>query len=275
MPVTVRPVSQGALAFAFDVTGQFLIPFIAGDAQFAQSTFLGASVGEGTVGAIDTSASPVTYSGEGDVTGLDLHRYGAGLQVAWLQEPRYAGTVDGHFYVKGAGAEGATMTLDGGGRLARASLFSGTLADAAVEVHMAAGSLTGSYDGRFASIDPAVALMDPRFAASLTGTGRMRAHVRDLLLRGLLLAELRYRRKRQLRKFRRAWSAHLDRGTMTAALANSTLTVENADAVGPLFEARGSGLIAFDDAGESRFEYDVTRADLSILNDTVTRTPAP
>ena len=83
----------------------------------------------------------------------------------WMQDPRYAGSIAGHFHVEGAGADSATMTLKGGGRLTRADLFGGALSDAEVSVSIAAGSLTASYDGRFTGVNPAFAFDDPRIDA--------------------------------------------------------------------------------------------------------------
>ena len=98
VPKTVPvPRVESLLTFDYDVSGRFAEPFIAGHATFASSEFLGARVGDGTVGTIDTRPKPVRYSGEGDISAIDLHRFGEGLEVGWLQQPRYAGTVSGHF----------------------------------------------------------------------------------------------------------------------------------------------------------------------------------
>ena len=57
-PVPV-PHVESALTFDYDVTGQFTDPFIAGRADFRSSGFLGASVGTGTTGTIDTRTTPI------------------------------------------------------------------------------------------------------------------------------------------------------------------------------------------------------------------------
>src|SRR5207247_3747514 len=108
--------------FHYDVRGQFAEPVIAASAQFERSVCLGAAIERGTVGAIDTHANPLHFSGDGVVRGLDLNRLGRGLEVAWLQEPRYAGTVSGRFRVDGAGTDREALVLTGGGRLERADL---------------------------------------------------------------------------------------------------------------------------------------------------------
>ncbi len=152
------PHVESTLVFGYDVHGQFTDPFITGRAFFDRSEFLGAQIGAGTVGAIDTSVEPFSYSGAGELSAISLRRFGEGLDVEWMRDPRYDGVIAGQFHVDGAGADSATMTLSGGGRLSRAELFQGTLSDAEVGVEIAAGSLTGRYDGQFAQREPGAGL---------------------------------------------------------------------------------------------------------------------
>ena len=177
------PRVESTLAFAYDVSGQFRDPFIIGRAEFQPSQFLGASIGAGTVGMIDTSSHPLHYTGDGAVDGLELARFGRGLDVGWLQDPRYAGTVSGHFHVHATGADRASLELTGGGHISVAHLFRGAVSDADVELDIAQGTLTTSFNGRFSEIDPAVPFGDERLAAALTGSANMRTVVRDLLTR--------------------------------------------------------------------------------------------
>lgn len=265
VPRTVPvPRVESLLTFDYDVTGRFSEPFIAGQATFAPSTFLGARVGDGTVGTIDTRQQPLRFSGDGEITGIDLRRFGEGLGVGWLQQPRYAGAVSGHFRVDGSGTSAATLALTGGGRLSRADLFKGTLSDADVSIAIAGGTLRASYSGRLAGIDPSIPFADPRVESSLTGTGTMQATVRDLLTRTVTLADydvggtltLGPSRVRDLR---------LDGGEVRAALRDSTLTIAQLDVRGPALDGRGSGTLAFTDEVTSDFGYDLTRADLAQL----------
>src|SRR5512146_1007378 len=98
-----------------------------------------------------------------------------------MRDPRYAGEIDGRFHVDGSGTDRKTLTLTGGGRLARAEMFHGTLSNADVSVTIEDGTLRASYDGALSEIDPAVAFDDRRLNASLTGSGRVTATVRELL----------------------------------------------------------------------------------------------
>ncbi len=256
------PRVDSLLTFDYDVSGQFSQPFIAGRAMFAPSQFLGATVGAGTVGAIDTSQEPLQFSGDGAIEGVDLRRFGEGLDVAWLQEPRYAGVLSGSFRVEGRGTDRATLALKGSGRLARANLFKGTLTDADVSIDIAGGTLRASYDGSFAGIDPAVPFADPRLGATLTGSGRVTATVRDLLARPATLGDYDVRGMMSLGPSV-VRDLHIDTAAVDATLADSQLSVARLDVAGPAIAGHGSGLVALTDDASTDFQYDVARVDFA------------
>jgi translocation and assembly module TamB len=268
LPTTIPvPHVESMLTFDYDVDGRFNDPFITGRAAFAESVFLGAAVRAGTVGSIDTLQQPLRYTGEGDVTGIDLRRFGEGLDVAWLRDPRYAGTVSGHFHVDGSGASAATLALTGGGRLATADLFKGTLSDADVTIAIDGGTLHASYDGRIERIDPAIPFDDPRISASLTGTAKVEATVRELLTRTTPVAIEDYEVSGTLAlRASTLRDIALDSGRVDATLGDSTLTVTALEARGAAIQGRGSGRVVLaGDAITSDFQYDLARADLARL----------
>jgi autotransporter translocation and assembly factor TamB len=258
------PHVESLLTFDYDVLGRFSEPFIIGSARFAQSLFLGATVGTGSIGSIDTLQKPFRYAGNGEVDGINLRRFGEGLEIAWMQDPRYAGTVSGHFWVDGTGSGPEGVTLTGGGRLTRAELFKGTLSDAEVSIAIDRGTLRASYDGRLAKIDPAVPFADARFAGSLTGSGRWTTTVRDLLRRTTTLADYDVEAALTLQASEVRGVA-FDRGHLEATVRDSTLTVAQVEVSGGAIEGRGHGTIALVDGAASDFDYDLTRVDLGQL----------
>jgi autotransporter translocation and assembly factor TamB len=265
VPETVPvPRVESVLTLDYDVTGQFSNAFIKGHALFGRSQFLGALVDAGTVGTIDTSAKPLRFTGDGTVRDLDLPRLGAGLDVAWLQEPRYAGRVAGHFWVEGAGADRESLVLTAGGRLDRADLFHGRLSAAAVTLAISGGTLTAAYNGQLSTIDPAVALDDGRFAASLTGAANVRTTVRDLLTRTPEAADYDIDGALDLTASSvrgiDLTGAHID-GQFRDAKAE----LQNIAVSGPAIDGRGSGTIAFAADRTSDFQYDIAQAELSHL----------
>jgi len=259
------PHVQSVLGFGYDVTGRFAKPFIAGSARFGDSEFLGASIGAGAVGTIDTLSQPIHYSGEGTLVGVDLHRFGAELDIDWLQQPRYRGSVAGRFHVDGYGSELATMTLSGGGRLARAELFAGELNNADVSIDIADGSLTGSYSGNLLHVNPAIPMDDPLYDASLTGRGTAHMSVRDLLVRTPTLADYTVDAQLSLRNSEVRKIA-FDEGQLSAELNdNGTLTIRQMTLRGPAIDGTGSGTIELDGMRSSQLDYEITRGDLTQL----------
>ena len=80
VPATV-PVPRVAslLTFDYDISGRFSDPYIIGGATFDRSLFLGATVGAGTVGSIDTLQKPLHFTGDGDIDNVNLRVFGEGL----------------------------------------------------------------------------------------------------------------------------------------------------------------------------------------------------
>src|SRR5262249_7912269 len=154
------------LSFDYDARGTFEPGTLVGQATFAASEYIGATIGAGATGAIDTAAKH--YTGAGLLEHVDLPRWGRVMDVAWMQDPRYKGTIDGTFTVEGTGFDSATMTIDGGGHITNATLFGGRLAEADVSATIRDGGLSGSFDGRFTGIHPTTVFHDDRFESSLS-----------------------------------------------------------------------------------------------------------
>jgi hypothetical protein len=263
-PEVPVPHVESTLALDYDVAGRFVTPYIRGSAVFRDSEFLDATIARGATGSIDTLVEPFTYAGDGEIAGIDLNHFGRALDIGWLQEPRYDGSVRGRFHVRGSGSDLATMRLDGGGHLTVASIFDGQLSDAEVDIHIAGGSLEGSYDGALFHIDPAIPMADPRYHAALTGRGRGRVAVRDLLVRTVALADYTVSASLSLRDSA-VRDLEVSAVTMDAMLARGTLTFSPLVASAPGADLEASGTIELDGLRSSRLDYNVTHANLERL----------
>jgi len=271
-PIPV-PHVESRLTFDYDVNGRFSEPFIAGRATFASSEFLGATLAPGTVGSINTGATPLLFAGEGTLIGVDLRRFGAGLDVGWMQDARYAGALSGHFRVSGAGTDRASLALEAAGRIDRAQLFGGVLSDADVALQIDRGSMRTSYNGRFDRINPAIVFGDPRVDGTLTGSANVRTNVRDLLTRTPGLED--YDIAGSVTVGRSVVRGlEIDQAQFDGALKEGVAQFTRLETSAPALAARGSGTISFAAGRPSAFDYDIARADLALLRPVVGGTAA-
>ncbi len=263
-PSIPLPHVESTLALAYDVHGRFEQGYIAGGARFEPSTFLGAHLGAGANGTIDTSTTPLQYGGEGDISEFDVNRVGRGLDVAWMQDPRYAGTIAGHFRVDASGADSATLALRARGTIASAHLFSGAFADDTVSLDIADGTLATAFSGPYTNIDPAIALDDPRFRASLTGSADVQASIAELLIRSPGLDDYTVDGSIALR---RSTIRGLDvaEGRLAGRIAGGVATLSRAAASGQAGSGHGSGVVSLAEDRPSNFEYALEAVDLARL----------
>ena len=259
------PHVESVLAFDYDVTGTFSHPFIAGTATFAASEFLGARIGAGMAGSIDTSQQPIHYTGDGEIDGVNMRAFGEGLDIAWMRDPRYAGTISGHFRVDGRGSAAASLALTADGRLTRASMFHGEFRDANVTMTLEHGDLDASYDGSLTGVDPAIAFSDSRFAASLTGTATAHATVRHLLTAEKLTLDDYDVNGRLRLAGSRLHDVAIDHGAVEATLRGGTLSIAQLDLHGPAVDGTGRGTITLTEPPSTDFSFDAARLDLAQL----------
>ncbi|HMD34016.1 MAG TPA: hypothetical protein VKH42_03560, partial [Vicinamibacterales bacterium] len=260
------PLVESTLAFDYDVTGRFGHSYIAGRAVFRPSEFLGVAIGAGTVGTIDTSQTPIRFTGEGDVDRFDMRRVGEGLDVGWMRDPRYAGTIAGHFKVDGAGTDRHSLVMTAGGRIARATLFRGTFSDADVSMTIDRGTLRASFDGRLDGVDPSIPFDDTRLKTSLAGTARMTATVHDLLTAETLRLDDYDVAGLMTLGTSTIGELAIDNASIDAALRGSTLTLTRLEASGPAMAGNVNGRLDFTgERVDTDLTYDLTRADLDQL----------
>jgi len=258
------PHVSSALAFDFDVNGQFANSFIRGSASFADSIFLDASLDDGATGSIDTSSIPFHYVGQGTLSQVDLNRFGQELHLDWLADPRYDGSLSGHFSVEGAGADAATMTLRADGRIARAAMFGGELRDADVSASITGGSLDATFDGRMVGVDPALASGSPTYRARLSGVGRGTMRVKDLLVRTTTLSDYTLAVTLNVEDSV-ARGIPIQRGEVETSLSEGSLTLSRLRVADPALDAEASGVLELDGIRSSNLSYHVARGDLSKL----------
>jgi hypothetical protein len=73
------------------------------ETTLAPSQLEGAVLAKGTHGRLSQSGGPIQYSASGTVSGLNLARLAAPLDLPILAEPRFVGTINGPFEAEGRG----------------------------------------------------------------------------------------------------------------------------------------------------------------------------
>ncbi len=233
--------------------------------RFGASEFLGAAIAAGTIGTIDTTASPIRFSGDGGVDHLDLNRLGDGLDVAWLREPRYGGTVARTIPRPGLGRERAELTLCRR-RPPRARRRVRRRADRRrrLDRHRprhARGRLRRTLHehrpGRSARRSP----LSGAPQRDRAGCARRFASCSSERRRSPTTPSTP--RPRSPR--RRCGGSRSPRAASTGALRDGVATSIASRSTARRSTAHGAGTVAFDPERASNFQYDIARADLATL----------
>ena len=218
-----------------------------GRATFDASTFLGAAVGAGTVGSIDTQQKPFRYTGDGEVAGIDLHRFGEGLDIGVAARS----ALRGHAH-RATSAWTAPAPAPNGSRSTRrrphaprATVQGHAVGRRGLDRDRQAARSARRTTARLTRVDPSVPFADPRFAASLTGTGRFTTTVRDLLTRTTTLADYDVEGTLAARSSE-IHGLTIDRGRVEATLRDSMLRIA---------QAGGSPVRRSKDAGPARSRW--------------------
>ena len=266
LPRTVPvPRMRSNLTFAYDATGRFQDPVLVASADFDDSTFLDAQVGSGSHGTIDTSGEHVTYTANGTVQNLVVAQIGEEFDLPTLREPQFAGTVDGHFELTGAGASLDDLTIDVKGTNAAARLFGGRFRDVALDLQIRNDSLAGNGRGAFDRLDAAILTANPEIPGTLSGAFDLKGSLPGLFGVGFDStvseisgsASLTASQLKGIDVESVAVNGTFDRGlaTLTAAEIKTALG-----------RAVGKGAIAVS-RGESDLTYEIEVADASRLKD--------
>ena len=131
------------------------------------------------------STTPATAT----IDGIELRRFGEGLDVGWLQRSALRRHVSGRFHVDGAGTTAADDDAERRRASCRVPISSAARCRMPTSRSRSPTARCAHLRRPFDGIDPAVPFDDPRLEASLSGRARRHRHVRDLLTRTPTLAD--------------------------------------------------------------------------------------
>ena len=251
--------TQAAGNYAFEAQG----PNWSGEATLTESVVEGARFEAGTVLGIASRNRELSYSASGNVGWLNPRRFAAPLEVKWLDDSRFDGSLAGSFTFTGSGRTVDDLVLKTTASLVDSTLAGAHFPRAAVDFEMAAREIRAKFAGPFeqlpgslftdrkeldgttlnGSADMTVALTVPKVGSTelldLNGT----ATLENSAIAGM----------------------PIDAGQVAGSFANQTADIKELVLSGPDVKASAAGIFALGDTGESKLTYDVAVTNLEPL----------
>ena len=251
--------TQAAGEYSFEARGRNW----SGKAILDESIVEGARFDTGTVLGIESRDRELTYSASGNVGSLNPRRFAAPLEIEWLDDSRFEGSLAGAFTFTGGGRTVDDLVLNTSASLADSTLAGARFPSANVEFEMAAREIRAKFAGAFdqlpgslfterkeiegttlnGSADMAVALSVPKTGSTelldLNGT----ATLEQSTIAGM----------------------PIDSGQVLGSFANQTADIKELVLSGPDVKVSAAGVLALGDTGESKLAYDVAVTNLEPL----------
>ena len=142
------------------------------DVTLADSTVEGARVSGGTVGVIDDVAGAISYSAVGSMSGMDLRRLAAPLELPSLEADRYRSNIAGTFSMSGRElcAKCATpRAITASAAVEQATLAGTTITGAAASLSLTGPRLTVAGRGHVSHLDEEAIGGPPSLPLDLNG----------------------------------------------------------------------------------------------------------
>lgn len=236
-----------------------------GEATLGASVVEGASYAPGTTGRFSSRGGAMTYGATGSVTNLDLVRYGKALELAWLDDPRLEGRLNGTFTMEGRGDSIETLGLVAKGTLTESTIFGGELPALTYDATILNRHLTLLADGSFRGFDGAALSGLPQYRGVLNGTVNGRLEIADLAQTVTVdavsfdgLAALEASTVGGLR---------IDRATFDGFVSGRAGQIRRVDLAGPDIAASAAGAFDLSPAGQSNLTFTASTGDLSRIGE--------
>ncbi|MDQ3068988.1 MAG: translocation/assembly module TamB domain-containing protein [Acidobacteriota bacterium] len=238
-----------------------------GEAVLAPSVVEGARFAAGTIGHFTTRGGVIRYDAKGDVTDLDLVRYGRVLEMPWLADPRLAGRVNGAFEIEGRGDTLENLALAAKGTLRDSTIFGGELPALTFDATILERRLTFDADGRFRGFDGAALSGLPAYKGLLSGIVKGRLEIADLT-KDLTLDAVAFDGLAAL-EASTIGGLRIDRATFDGTLRGRAGTIRRFDIAGPEIAATATGAFDLAPGGSSDVQFTAQSSDLSKIGELV------
>ena len=251
--------TQAAGNYSFEAQGRNW----KGGATLSESVVEGASFESGTVLGIESRDRELRYSASGNVAWLNPRRFAAPLEIEWLDDSRFDGSLTGALTFTGSG-----RTVDGLVLKTTASLVDSTLAgarfpSAEVDFQMAERQIHAKFAGPFEQL-PGSLFTERKELEGTTLNGTADMTVALTVPKAGPTALLDLSGTATLEKSTIAGMA-IDSGQAAVSFANDTVDIKELVLSGPDMKASAAGTFAMGETGESKLDYDVAVTNLEPL----------
>ena len=226
----------------------------------ADSVVEGARFEAGMQLAMESRNRALSYSASGNVASLNPRRFAAPLEVKWLDDDRVEGSLNGSLTFTGSGRTVDALVLNTTASLIDSTMAGARFPSAAVEFEMAAREIHAKFAGPFEGL-PGSLFSERKELAGTTLNGSADMSVALTVPEVGATELLEVNGSANLVKSTIAGMA-IDSGQATGAFSGNTADIKELVLTGPDLQARVAGTVAFGDAGESRFSYDVAVTNL-------------
>ena len=228
-----------------------------------ESVVEGARFEAGTVLGMESRNRELSYSASGNVAWLNPRRFAAPLEIEWLDDDRFDGSLTGGFTFSGRGRAVDDLMLNTHASLVDSTLAGARFPSAVVDFQMAARAIRAKFAGPFEQL-PGSLFTDRKELAGTTLNGSADMAVALTVPKVGRTELLDVNGSATLDKSTIAGMA-IDTGQVTASFANDTAHIKELALAGPDVKASVAGTLALGDSGESALAYDVAVTNLEPL----------
>jgi hypothetical protein len=248
--------TQAAGDYSFEAQGRDWT----GAGTLADSIVEGARFESGMQLGIESRNRQLSYSASGNVAWLNPRRFAAPLEVKWLDDDRFTGSLTGALTFTGSGRTVDDLVLNTNASLVDSTLAGARFPSANVDFQMAAREIRAKFSGAFEDL-PGSLFTERKELSGTTLNGSADMAVALTVPKVGPTELLDVNGTATLQKSTIAGMA-IDSGQATGSFANNTADIKELVLTGPDLRASVAGTLALGDTGESKFAYDVAVTNL-------------
>lgn len=229
----------------------------------ADSMVEGAHFGAGTLLAMDSQNRILHYSASGNVAGLNPRRFAAPLDVKWLDDDRFAGSLNGSFTFDGSGRTVDELVLHTTASLGDSALAGANFPNAQVAFDMSNRQMRSTFAGAFARVPGSLFTTRPELADSVLNGSADVAIALSIPSAGPV--ELQEVAGSTTLGSSTIAGIAIDKGQATGAYANQIADIKALAITGPEIQMTANGTLAMGSTGASNLKYDLSITDIEPL----------